>query len=124
MNKPARSNVLPLEQEMPTRNHASAAAPAERAKGRKRRLNGRHLLLAGFTAWAAYVFFFVQAPNLERLKQSEQQLDAEIRAAQETGQELQERIEKLQDPAYIAEIARKKYYMVKEGETLFVQPKP
>ncbi|ASS76995.1 hypothetical protein CIG75_20215 [Tumebacillus algifaecis] len=120
MNKPARSNVLPLPQEpekknSPTRNMAP--------KKTRKRWKVRNLLLLGFLTWAGYVFFFVQSPDFDRLKQDQQQLSTEILQIKETNQELLTKIDQLNDPNYIAELARKKYLMVKDGETLFVQPK-
>lgn len=120
MNKPGRSNILPMqnEQETPRTSSQSVAKSAP-----KRRVKGRRLLLIGFTAWACYVFFFVQAPDLERLNQSQEKLTREIHQVEETNIQLQEKIDQLQDPEHIAEIARKKYMMVKDGETLFVESK-
>jgi cell division protein DivIC len=120
MNKPARPNVLPLQQE-PERNEASRTGTAP--KRSRKKWNVRNLFLLAFLTWAGYVFFFEQAPDIERLKQEQKRLSTEISQMQETNKELQRKIEQLNDPEYIAELARKKYLMVKEGETLFVQPK-
>jgi len=113
VNKPARSNILPMQNE--TRSELPPTKP--------RRFKARKWLLVGTTAWAAYVFLFVQSPSLERLDGEQQQLNEDIRHLQQANQELEKRIQQLQDPEYIAEIARKKYMMVKPGETLFVEPK-
>jgi cell division protein DivIC len=120
MNKSARSNVLSLPKDQ---EQAPKMPPEVQTRRQKRRLNGRTLVLLGFTAWAAYVFFFVQSPDLKRIEEDHARLDAEIRQAIETNQDLQKKIDQLQDPDYIAELARTKYMMVKEGETLIVEPK-
>jgi len=120
VNKPARSNILPMQNEQESQQPPSQSG-ARSAK--KRRFMGRRLLLIGFTAWAGYVFFFVQAPDLQRLNESQQSLNQEIRQVEEINKQLQGKIDQLQDPEYIAEIARKKYMMVKDGETLFVESK-
>ncbi|TCP52725.1 cell division protein DivIC [Tumebacillus sp. BK434] len=115
MNKSARNKVLPLQQE-PERKKK----PSPRSK---RKWNIRNLFLFAFLTWAGYVFFFVQAPDIDRLKQEQQKLGTEIQQMKVTNQDLKAKIEQLNDPDYIAELARKKYLMVKDGETLFVQPK-
>ena len=120
MTKPARSNVLSLPKDQETKPQP-ARTPA--GKGQKRRFKGRTAVLIGIVGWAAYVFFFVQTPDLNRLEEDQARLDAQIQQAAQTNQELQQKIDQLQDPDYIAELARKKYMMVKEGETLFVEPK-
>jgi cell division protein DivIC len=120
VNKPTRSNILPMQNEQENQ-HAPSQSVSMSAK--KRRFKGRRLLLIGFTAWACYVFFFVQAPDLKRLNESQQNLTRELQQVEETNRQLQAKIEQLQDPEYIAEIARKKYMMVKDGETLFVESK-
>ncbi|MFD2170684.1 FtsB family cell division protein [Tumebacillus lipolyticus] len=121
MSKPARKNVLPMQQDSEKKHPVPTdrTAPAKA----KKRLNFRNLFLLAFMTWAAYVFFFVQSPDIDRLNQDQAQLNSEIKLMQETNQELQKKIEQLNDPDYIAEIARKKYLMVKEGETLFLPPK-
>jgi cell division protein DivIC len=121
MNTPARSKVLTLsteqEQAAPSRSN-----PVSTPK-KRRRFKGRNLLLFGTLAWAGYTFFFVQMPNLERLETEQQRLNQEIEQMKQVNQELKHKIDLLHDPDYIAEIARKKYMMVKEGETLFVESK-
>ena len=119
MNKPARSNIMPMQQE----TKQAAAATARHTQRSKRKFKVRKVLLLGFTAWAAYVFFFVQSPNLNRLNEEQGQVHAELKQMEQTNQDIEQRITQLQDPQYIAEVARKKYMMVKEGDTLFVEPK-
>ncbi|ARU60997.1 hypothetical protein CBW65_07780 [Tumebacillus avium] len=113
MKQPARNKVLPMQQEPEKKKKTSP----------RRKWNIRNLFLFAFLAWAGYVFFFVQAPDIDRLQQDQQQLGTEIQQMKVTNQDLKAKIEQLNDPDYIAELARKKYLMVKDGETLFVQPK-
>ncbi|HEU4963772.1 MAG TPA: septum formation initiator family protein [Bacilli bacterium] len=123
MNKPARTNVLTLPTEPDTTTTSRSAAGAAPASKKKRRFKGRNLLLFGILAWAAYTFLFVQNPNLKRLETEQGQLTQEIGQMEQVNQELKKKIDQLHDPDYIAEIARKRYMMVKEGETLFVESK-
>lgn len=120
MNNPAQSNIKPMQNEQ-IKGTALSQQVSGRAK--KRRSRGRKMFLYGFVAWAAYVFFFVQIPELNRLHQSQQTVSQEIQQANQKDQNLQMEIQQLNDPNYIAEIARKQYMMAKDGETLFVEPK-
>jgi len=108
MNKPDRSNLLPM---------------GSSSSRRSRRFKWRKYVLVGITVWAAYVFFFVQSPNLERLNGEQEKLHDDIQMMQQQNAELGQKIVQLQDPHFIAEMARKKYMMVQDGETLFVEPK-
>lgn len=121
MNNSARSNVLPLNKEQ----DKTVPTPTVRSKegGTRRRLKVRNLLLGGFALWAAYTFLFVQTPNIERLEAEQQRLGADIQQTQQINDDLEKKIQQLQDPNYIAEVARKKYMMVKPGETLFMESK-
>lgn len=122
MNQPSRSNVLTLPSEQEQANAASVPA-AVRKPQKRMRLKWRNLLLFGILAWAGYTFFFVQMPDLDRLETEQARLTQELEQMKQTNQDLQQKIELLHDPDYIAETARKKYMMVKEGETLFVESK-
>jgi cell division protein DivIC len=120
MNNPARSNIKPLQNEQ---DKGTPLNQSNRTPVKKRRIKGRRLFLYGFGLWAAYVFFFVQVPALNRLHQDQQDLGKSIQQANQTSQDLQKKIQQLKDPAYIGQLARQKYMMVKDGETLFVEPK-
>jgi cell division protein DivIC len=120
MNKPGRTKVLNMQQ---GQEAAPAAAPAARKAAPTRRWKPRRILLFGIMAWAAYVFFFVQAPDLKRLEQQQATLNQDMTQVQQSNADLQKRIEQLQDPEYIAQLARSQFMMVKDGETLLVEPK-
>lgn len=119
MNNSARSNVLPMSKEQ---DKVKQHQPVRKSGG-TRRFKVRNLILAGAALWAAYVFLFVQTPNIQRLDEEQQRLGAEIQQTEQINQDLENKIEQLQDPNYIAEVARKKYMMIKPGETLFMESK-
>jgi len=120
MNNSARSNVLPLNKEQ---DQVVQQQPKVQKAGAKRRFKFRNLLLVGFAVWAAYTFLFVQSPNIQRLEDEQQRLNAEISQTEAVNQDLEKKVQQLQDPDYIAEVARKKYMMIKPGETLFMESK-
>lgn len=51
-----------------------------------------------------------------------QQLEEEVAELKETEAELQQSIEKLSDPEYLAKVARDEYYLSGEGEIVFLVP--
>ncbi|MBL0389119.1 septum formation initiator family protein [Tumebacillus sp. ITR2] len=119
-----RTNVYSMTQDQETKlGAASPAAARNTAAKRRMKLKPRRILLLGMMAWAVYVFFFVQSPDLKRLDQQQTALNHDMSQAQQTNADLQKRVELLQDPDYIAQLARSKFMMVKDGETLFVEPK-
>jgi cell division protein DivIC len=94
---------------------------------RKRRGLVRRLVAIGIVSVLLCVFAFMtlqtQAKMLEDIQQEkialEQKLD-ELHAEQEF---LEQEIKNYNDEEFIAEIARRDYYMTKPGETLFKLPK-
>lgn len=51
-----------------------------------------------------------------------EELNAELAELKETEAELQQSIESLSDPEYLAKIAREEYFLTGEGETVFIVP--
>jgi cell division protein DivIC len=120
MNNSARSNVLPITKEQ---EQVVPQQQTVRKTGAKRRFKVRNILLVGFALWAAYTFLFVQSPNIQRLEEEQARLQDELSQTQAVNQELENKVQLLQNPDYIAEVARKKYMMIKPGETLFMESK-
>ncbi|PWK07868.1 FtsB family cell division protein [Tumebacillus permanentifrigoris] len=119
MNKTGRTNVYSMNEQEST----PAPSPVAGKATSKRRWKPRRILMFGIMAWAAYVFFFVQSPDLKRLEQQQATLNQDMTQVQQSNVDLQKRIEQLQDPDYIAQLARSQFMMVKDGETLLVEPK-
>ncbi|KEO83101.1 FtsB family cell division protein [Tumebacillus flagellatus] len=120
--KQGRTQVYSMQNEQET----AAAAPrpaATRKPAGKLRWKPRRILLIGMVSWAAYVFFFVQSPDLKRLDEQQTALTKEMAQVRQSNSDLQDRVKLLQDPEYIAQLARSKFMMAKDGETLFVEPK-
>lgn len=87
----------------------------------ERRLLRRVLLLVA----AAAVLWFLFAPNVgllhyHGLQEQVDSLARENRELEERNAELEEEIDRLQnDDAYLEELARKKYGLLKENETIY-----
>lgn len=94
----------------------------DRHPGRRRRLTIWLFVCMLFFTWTGIQWFHQMGQISDKraeLKRSTQQLSE----AEAEKRELQIEIEHLHDPEYIAELARKEYYMTKKGEIIFVDPR-
>lgn len=63
-----------------------------------------------------------QTKDIEANLASKKQLEQKLDKLEKQKKQLKEEIKKLHDDGYIAELARKKYYLSKNGEIIFVTP--
>lgn len=88
----------------------------------RRRLTIWFVVCTIFVAWA--VIQLLQQTEKIAEKQSElAQTELKLQQTTEMKQELEATIERLHDPEYVDELARKEYYMTREGEIIFVDPR-
>ncbi|AOM84615.1 FtsB family cell division protein [Salisediminibacterium beveridgei] len=97
----------------------------------EQRLKRRRGLMRRLSVFAAVILLFTGFAGFTIYQQSEQmaEQEAEIARLEVQQQELkseelrlESEIESLQDPEYIAEIARRDFFLTKPGETLFQIP--
>src|SRR5690625_1083599 len=74
-----------------------------------------------FVMWAG-IQLYQQTGKIADKQHELEQAELKLQQATETKQELQARIERLRNPEYVDELARKEYYMSREGEIIFVDP--
>ena len=92
-------------------------------KGRRRRMQIALSFVLMIVVWASLILWEQQselADKQERL----QELTSEKNKLTDERLRLQKAKEKLQDPEYIGELARKNYYMSKPGEKIFITSNP
>src|SRR5690625_3598570 len=89
-----------------------------RHKGRKFRLYMLAIGLLVFLVWAAGEWLDQQT-LIEEHQAELVKVRAESEAANQRHLELKEQVERLHDPAYIAEVARRDYFLTKDGEMIF-----
>jgi len=92
-----------------------------RMKGQKRRLRVLGVVVTAFCLWAGFTWYDQQATLLEKkeeLKKVEQLANQE----KLENDELKYQVSRLNDRDYIAEIARRDYYLSKPGEIIFLTP--
>ncbi|UTR12454.1 septum formation initiator family protein [Evansella sp. LMS18] len=96
-------------------------------KLRRRKGLIRRLTVFGFVCALIVVFTGVTLYNQHMVIQEQEakqnELDKEMLTLEKEAKELTEEIELLQDPDYIAEIARRDFFLTKPGETLFQLPR-
>lgn len=68
--------------------------------------------------------FYVGNSGLQiyKLRKEEKSKQAELRKLEEEKKRLNEELKRIDDPEYVEEAARRFLKMIKEGETLYLQP--
>lgn len=90
--------------------------------GARRRLAIWLTICTIFIVWAG-VQLLHQTGKIADKRVELEQAERNLQQTTDMKQELQAKIERLEDPEYVAELARKEYYMTKEGEIIFVDPR-
>ncbi|WP_026688683.1 FtsB family cell division protein [Alteribacter aurantiacus] len=106
------------------------AEEQERLKDQKRRRRKglvRRMSVFGVLMFAMFIFtvftLFSQHSTIQDQQQKQGELETNLANLEQEENELKEEIELLQDYDYIAELARRDYFLTKPGETLFQLPR-
>ncbi len=84
----------------------------------------KKMAISVFVVYALFVGQIIYSQE-KAIQEKQQEVDAlllESKAIQSENEKLQQRVERLDDEDYIAEIARQNYYLSKPGEVLFIVP--
>ncbi|MBB5174896.1 FtsB family cell division protein [Texcoconibacillus texcoconensis] len=92
-----------------------------RRKGLYRRLSIAGLFMITFLIFTS-VTLHSQANSIEQQKEEKNVLEQELEQLKAEEQDLRQEVDNLHDYEYIAEIARRDYFLTKPGETLFQIP--
>ncbi|TVP86307.1 MAG: septum formation initiator family protein [Alkalicoccus sp.] len=93
-----------------------------RMKGVKRRLSVFGGFLGAFIIFAV-ITLFQQHSAIQDQEHENSQLELQLADIKDEEEALEEKVEALHDPEYIAELARRDFFMSKPGETLFQLPR-
>lgn len=115
------NNVRRIKSDYVAEQQAIQEKLARRKKGVLRRLTAVTIGVAIFIGFALYTIYDQHA-LIEEQQAEKMRLEEELQALQQEEEELLTEIENLHDPEYIAEIARRDFYLTKPGETLFKVP--
>ncbi|WP_246031904.1 FtsB family cell division protein [Salibacterium salarium] len=108
-------------QEQEKKQERVKTASSKHRRGLVRRLTA--LSLAGVALVVVFTIILTsQWSTLEAKKSERSQLESEMSQLQAKESELKQEIENYNDLDYIAEVARRDYYLTKPGETLFKIP--
>lgn len=107
-------------------SYVLAQEEKERKAIRRRRVVAvRFTFLSAVIAVLTSLFLYVlhsQSARIESKLQDQKKLEQKLKALEQRQKRLEDEIQKLHDDDYIAELARKKYFLSKEGEIIFTVP--
>lgn len=89
--------------------------------GQRRRIKILMFVLLFFMIWTGYTAY-LQSGLLEEKERQLEQLRAEALASHKLQAELNYKVSRLNDKEYIAELARKHWYLTKPGEIIYIIP--
>lgn len=97
----------------------------------KKALKRRRLVMVRFTFLSVLLmvlsaaFLYIlhsQSVNIEAKMRDQKKLEQRLESLEKQQKRLEEEIKRLHDDDYIAELARKKYFLSKQGEIIFAVP--
>ncbi|OQP04397.1 septation inhibitor protein [Geobacillus sp. 46C-IIa] len=121
MNVPRKPNVTKIQS-----TYVSEQEEKKRKTSKRRRVVAVRLAFWAslFTVFASALLYalHLQAKTIDGKTAEKQRLKEELAKLERQEKQLKEEMKKLHDDDYIAELARKKYYLSKDGEIIFVLP--
>lgn len=87
-------------------------------KGQMRRKRIVYLIMGTFLIWAAYTWY-QQMGIIDAKHEELQTVKAELEKTEKTKADLEYKVQRLNDPEYIANYARSNFYLSKKGEIIF-----
>lgn len=121
MGAPQRSKVKKIQT-----SYVIQQEKQEHKKARRRKKKVVRFSIVATMALAASSLFLytmaAQSSAIDEQLKTKEQLEQKLRTLQQDEQRLKEEIKKLNDDQYIAELARKQYFLSKEGEIIFITP--
>ncbi|MFA9559796.1 septum formation initiator family protein [Evansella sp. AB-rgal1] len=122
MQNNSKGNVRKLTSEYMEKQSKLQEYNQRRRKGLARRLTVFGTFIALFFIFIGYTLYN-QQNTLQEIKSEKQEVEERLLFLKNEEVKLEEEIVLLQDPEYIAEIARRDFYLTKPGETLFQLPR-
>ncbi|NNU85141.1 septum formation initiator family protein [Geobacillus sp. BMUD] len=121
MNVPRRTNVTKLPSTYIAEHEEKKQKAARRRRAVAVRLVVWSLLFAMFASALVYTLHS-QEKAIDEKTAEQQKLKEQLAELERKEKQLKEEMKKLHDDDYIAELARKQYYLSKDGEMIFVLP--
>ncbi|CAM3987434.1 FtsB family cell division protein [Alkalicoccus chagannorensis] len=122
MREDRLKEVRRLKSEYAERQKEKQEVEDRRRRGLKRRLSVLGSAM-GIMVIILSAVLFQQQQAISQHETENLQREAQLEEMQADAEALEEKIDQLQDPDYIGEIARRDYFLSKPGETLFQLPR-
>lgn len=122
MQQGSKSKVRQLTSEYMEKQEILVEQRKRRRKGLVRRLSVFAVLMIIFFSITGFTLA-QQQTSIHQQEVEREQLENELSLMEKEQSHLTEEIQWLQDPEYIAELARRDYFLTKPGETLFQLPR-
>lgn len=116
------SNVRRIESQYVEEQVQLQELLAKRKRGVIRRLSFFSAIVVVFVCFTAFTISN-QNDIIQEQQETKARLQEQLNALKKEEKELMLEIENLHDPEYIADIARRDYYLTNPGETLFPLPR-
>lgn len=94
----------------------------KRKKGLIRRL-AVFVILLGLVIFGMVRVLHAQSVKLDKMEAEKEHLQKQLTSTKEEQQKLKQQIQRLNDDDYLGKLARKNFYMSKDGEIIFTTPK-
>ncbi|MCE7791264.1 septum formation initiator family protein [Salipaludibacillus sp. CUR1] len=122
MQQDNRRKVRQLSSEYMEKQALLEEQRLRRKKGLVRRLSVFAIIFS-LIMGVAGVTLYQQHTAIQAQKEESRQMEEELQLMEREEESLKQEIEWLHDPEYIAELARRDFFLTKEGETLFQLPR-
>ncbi|MFT9850317.1 FtsB family cell division protein [Aneurinibacillus sp. REN35] len=90
-------------------------------QGLKRRMRLLQIIVVLFLSWAGYTYYS-QSQQLADKQRELADLQRQATKVQEEKKQLELQTKRMNDKEYIGELARKNFFLSKEGEVIFLTP--
>lgn len=117
-----KSNITRIQSQYVEEQKLLQEKLARRKRGIIRRLTAFSIVAAIFISFTVFTINN-QKQIMEEQQATKARLEEELKSLQKEEKELLLEIENLHDPEYIADIARRDFYLTNPGETLFPLPR-
>lgn len=122
MDQSGKNRIREWTEELERKRAREEEQRRKRRRGLVRRLSVFGVIMLIFTALSGYTYY-EQKQTLNEQEREYEENQAELAALEEKEDELSLEIKRLQEPEYIAEIARRDYFLSNSDETLFQLPR-
>jgi cell division protein DivIC len=89
--------------------------------GRKRRMRLLQIIVVLFLSWAGYTYYS-QSQQLAEKQRELADLQRQVTKVQDEKKGLELQVKRMNDKEYIGELARKNFFLSKQGEIIFLTP--